>query len=176
MDVLPPVYVRVFLVHDSKAREDEFDNRLWEQEADQTAFDFIIKYPAESLRRALRRSGVETLINDFLDTLFNLGTDLTAEDLRQTSPLIYEHHEAILQDQTITEVKVGFLARSILPIFFIESLLELRIHTVVLVPPPENNFALGWSYTSYILMRPSGKILGAAPAATGCRCWIHSYC
>jgi len=108
---------------------------LWQQEADQTAFHFIIKYPAPQLLRVLARGGVGTWINDFLDDLFNLGT---AEDL---SPLTYAHHEAISQDQTIMEVKVGFLARSILPT---ESLCSSYESTpLYLFPPSENNFALG---------------------------------
>ncbi|RPB21888.1 hypothetical protein L211DRAFT_409626 [Terfezia boudieri ATCC MYA-4762] len=91
-------------------KHDDCSPSIPPEEIYQPEFDFVVKHPAEPLLRALRRCGVETLINDFLDTLFNLGTDLINlqdGELRESSPLIYAGHEPIRQDQAVKEVKVG---------------------------------------------------------------------
>jgi len=54
----------------------------------------------------LRRGGVGALINDFLDTIFNLGVNLQDEELRERSPLVYADHDPIREDQIFKEVKV----------------------------------------------------------------------
>ena len=54
----------------------------------------------------MRYNRVEIFLNDFLDTIFNLGIDEQDENLRETPPLIYADHKQIRHGQKVTEVKV----------------------------------------------------------------------
>lgn len=134
-------------------------------------FHFIVKRPAESLIRALGRGMVRELLNDFLDTLFNLGID-PQNELRETSPLIYSGHDLIRQDQIITEVKV---TRSYSPLKVYP-----RVPNPCLIVPVNfvrslHNCA-GHSVKDILMLAVScGKNPGATSASVGCRRWIHSY-
>ncbi|KAF8418178.1 hypothetical protein EV426DRAFT_620124 [Tirmania nivea] len=81
------------------------------QEIKQPDFDFIVKYPARELLVQLGRNQIETWINDFIDSLFNLGIDFQNETQRVRPPLIYQHHEEIKQDQRVTAVQVRLRLR-----------------------------------------------------------------